>query len=278
MKFTFGICSTEGQELTILNFINSIQKNNIPQENYEIIIIGNIKNNFFKNENIKIIPFDENIKKGWITKKKNLITDNAMFDNIVFLHDYLILGDNWYKSMCQFGNNWDVLLTKIVNYEGQRFRDWILLGNGRKNSREIKIKNLNINCNPYNPFIEVNEPNSSALLPYEEKRFNDWIYINGSYWIAKKQFMKENPLDEELCWGESEDIEWSIRVRNKTQIEINPNALVIINKPEKIPIYSECSAEYIQNVYSKIFNLYGKLPKQDTNLGSPFLEELRKLL
>jgi hypothetical protein len=278
MKFTFGICTTEGQEQKIANFINSIQKNSIPQENYEIVIVGNIKKEYFKNDNIKIILFDENLKNGWITKKKNLIADHAKFNNIVFLHDYLILEENWYQSMCEFGNDWQVLLTKVFNYEGQRFRDWTLLGNGRKNSKQIKIKNQEINCNPYNPFIEVHEPNSNALLPYDEKRFNNWIYINGSYWIAKKDFMIENPLNEDLCWGESEDIEWSIRIREKTKVQINANTSVIINKPGKIPIYSECCEKYLNDMYFKIFNYYGTLPNQDVSLEASFSEQLKKIL
>lgn len=66
MDFTFGIITTGEYDNFILDIIESIVKNNIP--NYEIIIIGNTK--IKEMDNIKILYFDETIKSGWITRKK----------------------------------------------------------------------------------------------------------------------------------------------------------------------------------------------------------------
>ena len=38
--------------------------------------------------------------------------------------------------------------------------------------------------------------------------------------------MIKNPLDEELAWGESEDVEWSKRVRTKTVFKFNKYSVV----------------------------------------------------
>jgi len=279
MKFTFGICSTGGNEGHILNFIKSVEDNKIPTDNYEILVVGDLNNQYFgQNKNVKVIPFDESLQPGWITRKKNLITEYALYDNIVFLHDYLILKNSWYDSMCKFGDAWDVLVTRIENNNGMRFRDWVLLGNGRKNCKKIQIKNLNVNVDPYNPFIEVNHPDSKALLPYDETRFSKWIYVSGAYWLAKKKFMIENPLNEDLSWGESEDIEWSIRVRKKTKIKFAKSPTVKINKPGKIAIYSECSKKFLDEIYFKIYNYYDKLPEQDVSLDGKLSEELKKII
>lgn len=74
MDFTFGIVSN-GDNQTFLNkVIDSIENENIPK--YEIIIVGNVR---IERTNTIVIPFDETIKKGWITKKKNIITNNSKY-------------------------------------------------------------------------------------------------------------------------------------------------------------------------------------------------------
>jgi hypothetical protein len=80
MNFTFGIITGGGNEVMINEIIDSIEFENIP--NYEIIIVGNT--NIIR-KNTRIINFDENIKTAWITKKKNIITHEAIYENIVYL-------------------------------------------------------------------------------------------------------------------------------------------------------------------------------------------------
>ena len=56
------------------------------------------------------------------------------------------------------------------------------------------------------------------------------MYISGAYWIAKKEFMLKNPLNEILKWGQGEDVEWSLRVRELTEFKINANSIVKLMK------------------------------------------------
>ena len=99
MNFTFGIITNGENKKNLIKVINSIHKLNIP--NYEIIIVGNI---FIESNKTIIINFDENIKKSWVTKKKNIITSTAKFENIVYLHDYIIFNKDWYLNFLNFGN------------------------------------------------------------------------------------------------------------------------------------------------------------------------------
>ena len=41
------------------------------------------------------------------------------------------------------------------------------------------------------------------------------MYISGAYWVAKKHVMEAEPLNEDLKHSEAEDVEWSLRVRDK---------------------------------------------------------------
>jgi hypothetical protein len=205
MNFTFGIITCERSNEYIHKIVESIKKLNIP--NYEIIIVG--KSNFKDKDFVKTIEFDESIKNGWITKKKNIITENAKYDNIVYTHDYHVFDDNWYEGYLKFGDNFKVCSNVILN-AGFRYRDWLWF-----ESEEIPKHSL---------------PNHEHLLPYFETRCSKWMYINGSYWVAKKHVMQEFPLHENLCQNESEDIEWSKRVSSKYNFSINTNSSVTMLK------------------------------------------------
>jgi len=223
MKFTFGII-TAGNDNFIHNIINSIESQ-IPPDCYEIIIIGNSSIN--KN-NTKIIPFDENIKPMWITKKKNIITENAKFENIVYMHDYISLESNWYNGFLQFGDDFNACMTKIINTDGSRFRDWTLF------PLFSNVQALNI-------------PKQRNLLPYNITHMSKYQYFSGAYWVAKKSIMQEFPLNEALSWGQSEDIDWSQRYTSKYVFSINPLSTVKLLK-FKPRIFDELTSQDLQKI------------------------------
>lgn len=194
MEFTFGITTGGLQEDNLNKIIDSIEVLNIPK--YEVIIVGNAD---IQRQNTTVIPFDENQRNMWITRKKNIITLSAQYENIVYLHDYVIFDADWYKGYLEFGNDFDVCVNKMLNTDNSRYRDWILLC--------TNIKGTQI------PIVE-------RLLPYEENRFHQ-IHVPGTYWVAKKNFMLQHKLNEGLCWGDGEDVEFSHRICNITKIKIN---------------------------------------------------------
>ena len=204
MKFTFGIITAGGQDNFLEEIIASIRQQNIPE--YEILIVGNTS---LAGSDIRIIPFDETIKQKWITRKKNLITQNAQYDNIVYMHDYVALCEGWYKGFLKVGETFKVCMTRILNKDGSRYRDWTLWA-----------------------FDNVMNgiPKHGCLLPYEERTLSRFMYISGSYWVAKKEAMLQYPLNERLCWGEGEDVEWSKEIRKKYIFSMNPHSAVQLLK------------------------------------------------
>ena len=204
MDFTFGIITNGSSDDFVEIVINSILSQNIP--NFEIIVVGNSN---VKAENTRVIPFDETQRPMWITKKKNIITNEAKFDNIVYLHDYVFLSKNWYDGFLKFGNDFDVCMTKILNRDGSRYRDWTLWA--------FDVEPLGVK-------------NKEFLLPYDFTEFTKWMYISGAYWVCKKHIMKEFPLDENRMWGESEDVVWSKQVREKYTFYMNPESSVSLLK------------------------------------------------
>jgi len=195
MKWTFGIISNPKREdyYHIDTIITSIENNNIGSENYEIIVVGNVPS---VRKNLRVIPFDESIKfpSSWTTRKKNVVCENAKFENIVLQHDYVMYDSKWYEEFEKFGDDWEICMTRILNQDGWRFRDWTLWPPG--------------------------------FLPYDDISQTDKMYISGAYWCAKKSFMLKNPLDEKLMWAQSEDVEWSLRCRTHWKYRCNPKSIV----------------------------------------------------
>lgn len=203
MKFTFGII-TAGTSDDYLNLvIDSIENQNIPE--YEIIIVGDSQVN---RNNTSIIKFDESVKSAWITRKKNIITINSKYDNIVYTHDYVIFDDGWYDGFLKFGEDFKICMNKFVNPDYSRFRDWVIWPHNDNFMDSIVL------------------PNRECLIPYDMTHLSKYQYISGTYWVAKRSVMLEFPLNEKLSWGDSEDVEWSIRVREKYKFSLNPFSTV----------------------------------------------------
>jgi hypothetical protein len=198
MQFTFGIITNNTSNLKPV--LASIRAQNIPE--YEIIVVGGSK---LKGANIHHIKFNEDIKPMWITRKKNEIVKKAKYDNIVYMHDYILLGDDWYKGFLEFGDDWDICMNIILMHNGRRYRDWTLFPDYVKGIFKYA---------------------ANVLIPYDVNWMHKYMYISGAYWVAKKHVMEEEPLDESRIWGESEDVEWSKRVLNKYKYVMNDKSIV----------------------------------------------------
>lgn len=207
MDFTFGII-TNGKYINRINeIINSIEMQNIP--NYEIIVVGGGE---IKRNNVIHIKFDETIPM-WITRKKNIITSIAKYDNIVYMHDYIVICDGWYRGFLQYGDNFNVCMNKIINNDGTRYRDWTLWADD--------VKQLGV-------------PNREYLLPYNITSLSKYMYFSGAYWVVKKNVMQEFPLDERRLWGQGEDVVWSKLIRQKYDFSINSLSSVKLLKQKDV--------------------------------------------
>lgn len=251
MDFSFGIVTGGGCDDRIGKIISSIVALSIPR--YEIIIVGSTG---ISGDNIKIISFDESLKAAWITRKKNLITQAAKFENIVFLHDYVVFDHDWYQGFLKFGNNFEAVMCRIKNLDESRYRDWCL-------------------WNRNNSIMDwVIYPNRT-LIPYDLSNIKELLYFSGTFWVAKKNFMEMYPLNEDLVAGQAEDVEWSKRVQKVTRFQLNSysevkllkNNLVVFQEPGK---FREAMIRLlITTRFSKIDFIYRKIPSYlENNLYS----------
>jgi hypothetical protein len=195
--WTFGICYSS--DYYIDKIIKSItNQNKFTELNCEIILIGPHFDSIKKLESKKIknIIFEESIRPGWITVKKNLIIQNAKHENICLTHDYVAFCENWITGYELFGYDWDVCMNPVRMSNGLRHRDWFT------QHRPLE-------------FVKYNDPTKTKEM-----------YINGTYWCGKKKFMLQNPQNNNLCWGQGEDVEWGLRCQKKWNYKLNPYSVV----------------------------------------------------
>lgn len=203
MRYTFGITTDYKNKDQLFEVFESIEEMGIPD--YEILVVGGEQP--YDTGHIKYIHFDEEQKPGWTTRKKNIIAEQAKYENVVLMHDYYVFDKNWYKNMVDFSMKvpWDICSCQQLLITGKRhFTDWVVWDD---------------------PIF----PRYSAL-PYDEWTRVPFMYISGGFIQAKKQVLIDNPFNEELVHGQAEDVEWSLRIRNKYRIVCNGGSIVKHNK------------------------------------------------
>lgn len=210
MSQSFSFCIITDNSIEACHRISQIIQSirHLLISEYEILIIGGIGNKFEGNmANIRKIDFDENVKKAWITKKKNDVVKLCKYENVVMMHDYFVFHPNWYRHYDKFFSekDYDICCNPI------------LLNNGLRD---------------YTDWISWDAPGipKQTSLPYGCQDYTKNQYISGGYFLVRKSFLIDNPFDENLVAGDEEDIEWSLRVRDKARILCNPASYVAHNK------------------------------------------------
>lgn len=204
-----------------------------PQDRYEILICGNVKGTHAPGVTA-VYPFDESIKPGWITKKKNILVKNSQYENIVLTHDYYMFEDLWIDGFKKFNRenpDWKIMCNTVMTKEGTRSADWLV--NQRYMDKAIEAfphfaKEL-MSVAP-----GENGPRWVCGLPYHVGDLTHIQYVSGAYIVAKKDVLLECPLNETIGWGDAEDIIWSQDVvQHGFKFHFNPYCFTFIQKPNK---------------------------------------------
>lgn len=215
VPFTFGVVTAGGAHLGAV--LDSIRALRVPE--HEIVVVGGRPA-----DGVRHVPFDESERRGWITRKKNIITSEARYENIVYMHDYVSLDVGWYDGFLRHGDDFELCMTRVLNADGHRFRDWCV------NPHDAHRLNALL-PEPLRRF--------EYLLPYGVTNLSRFQYFSGAYWVAKRSVMLEHPLDESLAWGEGEDIAWSRAVTAAgRRFSINRFSVARLLK-QKDPVFHE---------------------------------------
>lgn len=184
-QWTFGVVYGGENPSKIDELINSIIIQNIPK--FEIVICGPYNGKYSKIGNIKIITDTELYVDSRIpiSRKKNKIIDYAKYNNLVLLHDRFTLSKDWFKKISLYGNYFDCLCPRILDYETKkdRVQDWIITALDHFDFKRIFSQSMYLDYNKWLP---------------------NWN-INGGLIIIKKNLISMVKYNENLHWGEAED-------------------------------------------------------------------------
>ena len=192
-KTLIGIVSS-GKNLD--NIERTIVSANKMLENKHIIISGDsiIHEKILKYDNVQIIDPCNYISDGrfLISKKKNdIIKKNEYcFDYAIIIHDHYILDDIFWTQYLEVDVNFDFLITRKRNIKSPKSA---MHG---ENERLI----LPFDRAGYLPI----------LYPQREKK-SELHQINGGILIGSQFAFSRLQLDEQLAWGEMEDLDFSVR-------------------------------------------------------------------
>jgi hypothetical protein len=206
---SFGISTTIDGRAHLENVVKSIYELNIPKDSFEIIVVGGAP---ISGPNLTYLEFDETIKPGWTTRKKNLANQIAKFPNLINSHDYYLYESDFYSGFLKFNAefpHWDICMAKMINPDGTRYRDWVIWNDP----------------NYGRPWI-CREPwcgngllvEGTACIPSYQYKKTQYLYISGGWQMARKHVMEEVPWDESIMWGQGEDAAWS-----RQALQLYPN-------------------------------------------------------
>jgi hypothetical protein len=203
--FTFAIITDWEDPRRVLDVVENIT-NLSSWRDHEILVVGG-EHDFLPwgleldNPKVKLLP----MKGSWITEKKNIAAWQARYNNIVMMHDYFLLDEGWHTGYEEFGDDWDICSNPQLLMTGKRhFTDWVLWDH-------------------------------PELPRYHSLDYWDWSktqyqYISGGYFLVKRHVLLDQPFNTKMKQGEPEDVEWSLRVRDKYKIRCNPYSIVRHNK------------------------------------------------
>jgi hypothetical protein len=217
-KWSFGIVSGGTKVSQIQNIINQIRLLRIPY--YEIIICGPLESSFSGSDLIQIsddlITNDIRIP---ITKKKNLIIRRAKYENLVILHDRISFPSSWYSQIKSYGNYFEVLSMKILNHDmNKRVQDWLYLKGD------------------FNYFNKI----ESGIVNYD--KWNPYLYIDGGFIVIKTSIIKKILYNENLHWGEAEDVDLARRLYsngNLFEFDVNNFVFTETHRHNGVSIHSQ---------------------------------------
>lgn len=210
--WTFGIL-TAGPSAAAERMIREILTHG-PADS-EIIICGPMPENTHRDSRVRQIDLDVPEPRGWITRKKNLIVDAALHENLCIMHDRFLFPEGFWEAMHRYGDLFSVLTFPQLYFADvsrscvQRYPDYqvLLMGEGIQDTFRTKLFNGNQIFHPrYDDFMET-------------------AFCCGGVYVIKKCIWNLIRQDESLYHCEWEDVLFGLEAQSKgIPHRVNPYA------------------------------------------------------
>ncbi|CQJ53829.1 Uncharacterised protein [Yersinia intermedia] len=192
-------------------------------DRFEIILCGQPHKEFRYFDKVRIVGTDIPAPPVHITRKKNVLAQEAKYRNLCILHDRVYLPLNFMDAMRKYGDLYAFVgfqsyyFVDRYNLIPRRYSDFGTIGNGINKSFD---------------FSKITRPNVELFddmqyICQHPKRANfGYDYLTGSLYVCKRSLWLNTPQNENLFWQEFEDIEQGVRASNKgIPSSINPYSI-----------------------------------------------------
>lgn len=211
-RWSFCIPTGPGDATGLNVVVKRILELEIPEK--EILLCGRPGDNFHYWDQVRIVGEDIPAPPIWITKKKNVLVQEARFENVCLLHDRVFLPRNFMKVMHQFGDYYSFAAFQSLwfddrlNFSSLRYSDYGCAANDHVLMGASVDKNGEVSSFTPSLYAEVEKQNFKNANPL---RYQQGSYLTGSLYIVKRQVWLSAPQNEKLFWSEFEDIEQAYR-------------------------------------------------------------------
>ena len=124
MDVSFVVISNGKKVDKTILVLKSIFYQAVPQ--YEILLCGSFPTGEIPSEilnKIKYIKEKKAAAEGRLGDMRNRASSQAKYANITILDDDMVLSTSWYKNLLKFGEDFDMLTSKVILPDGTRFWD-----------------------------------------------------------------------------------------------------------------------------------------------------------
>lgn len=216
--WSFCIPVGSGDPIFLNRCVERILDIDVPHK--EIILCGKPHADFKYFEDVEIFDDGSDGKVNHLTKKKNILVENANFENICILHDRVLLPLNFYSAITEFGDYYP-----LTGFQSFYFHD-------KHNLLPRKYSDFNTISQDLTQEIDINkfEKKDTKLISkffycYQHPARSSFghDYLTGSLYLTKKSLWMKYPQNEKLFWNDYEDIEYGIRMSSYgVPCRINP--------------------------------------------------------
>jgi hypothetical protein len=198
--WTFGLLTLGKKRDEVLKYIDSIER--ACPDSYEIVIVCPHELTWLGDRsNLRVIRFSEKDDLGWITRKKNLICEEATFSDILICHDRFTVAHDFFTAFERWGYSYGIAAPRVCFENGARALDWAIV------SSENRVWS------------------TGGLLDY--RAYSRYAYVPGGATLVRKSFAQRYPWSETLFWNEHEDVELCRRAQRSGEIIYLADSTVI---------------------------------------------------
>ncbi len=195
--YSFGIITNGKRNEKLVRLIESIYRQNLTRDRYEILIAGTV-DELQLAPDIRTFPMDQAASEGRLGAMRNVLARAAGFNKFVCLDDDFLLHPQWADAIEEIQGDFDVATGIIVNPDLSRYCDWVNI-------------------------IE----NFTFLRAYHET-FDKCQYVTGGYGIYKDFIFEDHSWNDELGFYQGEDVSFSKRLFDAGyELKFIPKAIVM---------------------------------------------------